>query len=108
MTQLNKTFERTPALIPAAGLLLAAAVAVGALATGLGRGGQGGLSPAQPAAPAPVTVTRAERAAILSRLDSEYLREISAGWYITAPRPDPTDIRSRLYSEYLREISKNW
>jgi hypothetical protein len=106
MTQLNKTFERTPALIPAAGLLLAAVVAVGALASTFGRGPQGGLVPAEPYAPAPVT--QIERAAILSRLDSEYLREISKGWYVTARPTDRDSIRSRLYSEYLLEISKDW
>jgi len=104
MTQLNKTFERTPALIPVAGLLLAAAVTIGALAASLGHGAQGGLVPAEPHGPAPIAAPRTDRAAILSQLQSEYLRAISVGWY--GGESDP--ILDRLHSEYLREIAADW
>jgi len=107
MTQLNKTFERTPTLIPVAGLLLASAVVVGALATGFGSGAGVDRIPAGPVAP-PVTAPRTDPAAIRAQLQSEYLREISAGWYVTAPRTDPAAIRAQLQSEYLREISASW
>jgi len=103
MTQLNKTFERTPALIPVAGLLLASAVVVGALATGFGGGAGVGRIPAGPVAP-PVTAPRTDPAAIRAQLQSEYLREISGGWYGS----EGDAILDRLHSEYLREIAADW
>jgi hypothetical protein len=118
MTQLSKTFERPSSLLPAAaaGLLVAGAIAIGAFAVGFGVGTQAGVTDAAAApdvvvpapaavAPAPVAV-RTDRAAILSRLDSEYLRQIAAGWYVTGSRSaiDP----NQFQSEYLREISAGW
>jgi hypothetical protein len=107
MTQLNRTFQRTPALIPVAGLLLATAIVGGALASGF-NGWTGSVQvPAAPAVPH-VDPPRTDRAAIRAQLQSEYLRDISRGWYVTPQRTDRAAIRAQLQSEYLREISRDW
>ncbi len=108
MTSLNKTFQRTPTLIPVAGLLLATAVVVGALAAGFGVRPGADRIPAGPVAPPPIAAPRTDRVAIRAQLQSEYLREISTGWYVTPQRTDPAAIRAQLQSEHLREISKDW
>jgi hypothetical protein len=107
MTQLNRTFERTPILIPVAGLLLATALVIGALASGFDGGAGTGRVPAGPVAP-PIAAPRTDRVAIRAQLQSEYLRDISAGWYVKPQRTDPAAIRAQLQSEYLREISEDW
>ena len=108
MSQLSRTFRRPSFLVPAAvvGMLVAGAIAVGVVAAGLRV--ETGTSETQAGAVAAAPAVRTDRAAIVSRLDSEYLREIAQGWYAPAVRTDRAAIVSRLNSEYLREIAQGW
>jgi hypothetical protein len=105
-----------------AGIVLALATAMGVRievhypwADAAGQAGveQVAQQPAQPAPlaaaqPAPLAVQPAQREApaLQDRLQSEYLRSISAAWG-AAPAPTPM-LQDRLDSEYLRSISADW
>jgi hypothetical protein len=102
MAQFNGTFNRTSFFVPVAGLIMAGAVALVAVAWVLGGGSATSVTPSGGAAAAPAT--RTDRAAILGGIQSEYLRGVAAGWYVAGPRFDP----SQLQSEYLREIARDW
>jgi multidrug efflux pump subunit AcrA (membrane-fusion protein) len=82
MTQLSKTFERPSSPVPAAvaGLLVVGAIAIAAFAAGFGLGTRES-APQAAAAPAAVArVVSASGTTVRDQLQSEYLREISAGW----------------------------
>src|SRR5512139_340218 len=101
MAHLTGTFHRPTHVVPdaRAGVVVAAVVMSVALA-GLVAVTRPVQAPEAAVPVAPATT----RAAILARLDSEHLRAISRGWYVTAPRVNP----NQLYSEYLPEIARDW
>ena len=103
MAHLTGTFHRPTHVAPRAlaGVLIVAVVLSVALA-GLVVATRPAQAPevAAPAAYVPATT----RAAILNQLNSEFLRSIARGWYVTAPRVNP----DLLNSEYLREIARDW
>ncbi len=46
--------------------------------------------------------------AMIADLNSDYLREIAADWFVTPAGADSNVDRGQLHSEYLREISTDW
>lgn len=112
MTLSIPALGRIPSLLTA---VLAGSLAVGIMAASASAQGP---DPEPPTLSIEVAIrvpaTPVDGAAILARLDSEYLREIAADWYPVAPsmahgegpglRVDP----GLLHSEYLREISADW
>lgn len=100
MSQLSGTLRRSTPVAPAVARL----VVVGALVIALAAAALGaaiGIATAPSVGPVAV---RADRAAILAQIHSEYLRSIARGWYVQGPSVDA----NKLYSEYLREISRDW
>jgi hypothetical protein len=111
MTQLTGTFRRSSSLVQAAvaGALVTTVIVVGALLSAFALNSRSGQAPA--ASATIVNGARPDRAAIVARLDSEYLRQIAGAWYIPAAptvSPDRAAIVARLDSEYLREIARGW
>jgi hypothetical protein len=107
MAQLSGTFNRPSFFVPAAAaLIVAGAVALGAVAWSLAGGTGTSVSPTGGGTAAPVT--RTDRAAIVGGIQSEYLAGVASGWYVTAPRTDRASIVGRLDSEYLRGIAAGW
>jgi hypothetical protein len=80
MTELSKTFRRPSFLVPAAvvGMLVTGAIVVGAVAAGPGV--EIGMSETQTGAVVSAPAPRADRNAITTQLNSEYLREIAQDW----------------------------
>jgi hypothetical protein len=103
MAQLSGTFNRPSFFVPAAaGLVVAAAIVLGAVAWALGAGSGTFVTPSGGGAAAPAT--RTDRAAIVGGIQSEYLAGVASDWYVTAPAIGPGQIQS----EYLWEIARDW
>jgi hypothetical protein len=122
MTLSIPTFTRPSSLLTA---VLAGTIAVGIVA--IGASAQG-LEPEPPTARTEIAIRvpapQVDGAAIMARLDSEYLREIAADWYTVAPSTvpgqgpglwnavilefGPAVDPSLLHSELLREIAAEW
>ena len=108
MTELSWTFERPRSLVltAVAGLVVAGAIVVRALAAGFSIDNRASDRVAGAVAPVPAAST--DRAAIVAQLNSEYLRSIARGWYVPAASTDRAAIFAQLNSEYLREIARGW
>lgn len=103
MTHLNTTLERpsSPLLAAVGGLLVTGALIVGVAVSGLDLGGSDAGAPG-------VVAPRTNPAAIKAQLQSEYLHQISGGWYVATPGDGADTGSGPFYSEYLREIATGW